>query len=130
MNILSAAFVALEKAKYIDLFEKKDFTKKEYKFAQAVKKFHEERFLFTVEKCHDKFAFTWKSKLNLTLGCLVTKRGIEFSNPIACCDGKMHIPTALRFTPGGKRATLIQEEIKEIKELLLVYSADLEDFFH
>ena len=130
MNIIFTTFVALEKAKYIDLFEEKDYTEQEYQFAQAVKEFREKRFPFTVEKCHEKFVFTWKSKINQTLGCMITKKSIEFSNPIACCDGEMHIPTALRFPKGSEKEVIIQEEIKQIKELLLVYSEELENYFH
>ena len=67
MKIHYAAFMALEKAKYIDLFEKKDFTEQEYKFVQAVENSSYKDSLCVTKSCHNKFALAWKSKIKLDL---------------------------------------------------------------
>ena len=130
MKIHYAAFMALEKAKYIDLFEKKDFTEQEYKFVQAVENSSYKDSLCVTKSCHNKFALAWKSKIKLDLGCLITEKGIELSNPRVCYHDNIEMPASKRYFEGSDQQKIIQEEIQAIKELLLVYSPELESCFY
>jgi hypothetical protein len=122
--------MALVKAKYLGLLKKEDFTEQEYKFIKAVENSAYKDSMYITKDCHKKFALVWKSKLKLDLGCVITEKGIVFSNPISCYDGNMHIPTKIRFREGDAQEKIINQEVKEIKELLLIYSEELEKYFY
>jgi hypothetical protein len=125
-NDVSLFVLALIKAGADSMIE--EYLSKESILLGAIKKNVIKDFAYA--QSNNKAFLTWASRAGLKLSCRIDRKGFYF-NEIYCYydDSFMGVSIEKRFPLGSEKRTLIEKEIKSIKELILLFDERLGEKF-
>ena len=127
MNTAQIIYNIILKSMFYDLF-KKTCTTEEKKLIKGLKTIHDLRIEKTLSR---RLVLQWHSVLGYHVACYVDDQGFYFSQVELYKQSTRRMKGLVKehFIADDTRHSILETEIREIKEMILSYSRDAEMFF-